>query len=195
MHPFTIRYKEIVLPKLLEARQYPSTYLIPKVTKVSVGCGIGDVMTNGKAVEDVAKLLASITGQKPAEAKARKAIAGFKIRQNMVVALKTTLRGTRMNDFLIKLIEVALPRTRDFRGLKPSAITADGSLNIGIRDSMIFPEAAQDGTTHSLQVTLVSNARSKEEAQLLYESLGFVFGSEEETTTKKKGRKTGNKRK
>jgi len=196
MHLLTTRYNESVLPKLTQARQYPSTYLIPKVSKVSVNCGIGDVMTNGKAVEDVTKMLASITGQKPAEAKARTAISGFKIRQGQVVGLKTTLRGDRMNDFLLKLIEVALPRTRDFRGLKPSAITEDGTLNIGIRDSMIFPEVAnQEGTTHSLQVTVVSNARSKEEARLLYESLGFVFGTEEDTATKKKGRKSGYKRK
>jgi len=195
MHPLTTRYKEICLPKLTESHQYSSTYLIPRVSKVSVNCGIGDVMTNGKAVDEVVKLLASITGQKPAEAKARNAISGFKIRKDQVVGLKTTLRGGRMNDFLFKLIEIALPRTRDFRGLKPSAVTEDGSLNIGIRDSTIFPEAAElEGTGHGLQVTVVSNARSKDEARLLYESLGFVFGSAEDTATKKKGRKSSYKR-
>ena len=188
MHPFVIHYNQVVVPKLKEARQYPSSYVIPHIEKVSINCGVGDLLGNDKAIEDVATMLSAITGQKAVTTKSRKAIAGFKIRQNVTVGLKVTLRGTRMHDFLSKLTQVTLPRTRDFRGLKASSVTSDGNLNIGIKDSMIFPESNQDGLSHSLQVTLVSNATSKEEAHLLYESLGFVFGGEETLVKKKKSR-------
>jgi large subunit ribosomal protein L5 len=179
MHPFLNRYTETSIPQLTKAKKYPSTYLIPRVSKVIVNVGLGDMLTNGKAVDDVKALLLRITGQKAVETKARKAIAGFKIRQDMVVGLKVTLRGQRMHDFLSKLIEVGLPRTRDFRGLKATGVTADGNLNIGIRDSMIFPESGQDVTFPGLQVTIVSNASTREESDLLYRSLGFFFQTEE----------------
>ena len=135
-------------------------------------------MSDQKALEAVISLVIAITGQQPVQIKARKAIAGFKIRENMVVGLKTTLRGPRKDDFLYKLIQVVLPRTRDFRGLPPTSVTADGNLNIGIKDSMIFPELSQLGSSHGIQVTIVSSARTKEEAQILYQSLGFVFQKE-----------------
>ena len=180
MHPFTTTYNQTVLPKLKEHTTYSSDYLIPKVLKVSVNVGVGDCVGNTKALEEVIALVTQITGQKPVQAIARKAISGFKIRENMVVGLKTTLRGERMNDFLYKLIQVVLPRTRDFRGITPSSITADGNLNIGIKDSMIFPEVSQDAVSHGIQVTIVSSATTKEESKLLYQSLGFVFQSEEE---------------
>jgi len=193
MHPFLTQYNEVALPKLKEFKNYESTYQIPSVSKVSVNCGLGDVMTNDKQIEEVSKLIGLITGQKPVETKARKAISGFKIRQNMVIGLKVTLRGARMHDFLAKLTQIALPRTRDFRGLKPSAITADGNLNIGIKDSMIFPEAPQEAGNHGIQITVVSSATSMEEARLLFESLGFVF-STEEIETKKSGKRSGKRK-
>ena len=186
MHPFLTTYNEISLPKLKEAKQYSSSFLVPKVSKVSINCGIGDLAGNDKAIEDVKTMLRAISGQEPAITKARKAIAGFKIRQYAVVGLKVTLRGERMHDFLTKFTQITLPRTRDFRGLKPTSITADGNLNVGIKDSMIFPESNQDIPGHSLQVTLVSNAASMEEARLLFETLGFVFNQEPEPVKKKK---------
>lgn len=179
MHHFLTRYEQSVKPVLVADHAYPSTYLIPKVTKVVLNVGLGDLLGNSKAIEEVAALLMRITGQKPIETKARKAIAGFKIRQAQVIGMKVTLRSHRMYDFLTKLIEVSLPRTRDFRGLKATGITSDGNLNIGIRDSMIFPEAGEDLTLPGIQITIVSNAQSLEEARLLYQSLGFVFQSEE----------------
>ena len=178
-HPFLTRYDEAVKPKLVAEKTYASTYLIPKVNKVVLNVGLGDLLGNNKAIEEVNALLSRISGQKPIETKARKAIAGFKIRQYQVIGMKVTLRGVRMYDFLTKLIEVTLPRTRDFRGLKLTGVTADGNLNIGIRDSMIFPEAGDDLTLPGIQITIVSNAKSLEESQLLYQSLGFVFQSEE----------------
>lgn len=180
MHPFSTRYTEIVAPALKALKVYPSNYLVPRVSKVIVNVGIGDLKENNKAIDEAALLVGRITGQRPIRTKARKAIASFKIRQNMVVGLKVTLRGQRMEDFLFKLIEIALPRTRDFRGLKASGITADGNLNIGIRDATIFPEAGEDVTQPGLQVTVVSNARTLEDAKHLFEGLGFYFKSSED---------------
>jgi len=185
MNPFSTQYNTVVAPQLKAQKAYASEYLVPKVTKVIINVGLGDVMTNNKAIDEVADLVGRIAGQKPVLTKARTAISGFKIRQGMVVGMKVTLRGSRMEDFLSKLIQIALPRTRDFRGLKSSGITADGNLNIGIKDSTIFPEAGQDITVHGIQVTLVSTAKTLEEAQLLYTGLGFVFQSESESTSKK----------
>lgn len=178
MHSFLTTYNTVAVPELTKKVSYPSTYLIPKVTKVVVNVGIGDLQGNTKGTEEAIQLVGRLTGQKPVLTKARKAISGFKIRQGMDVGLKVTLRGERMYDFLAKLIMVTLPRTRDFRGLKSSAITADGNLNLGIRDTSIFPEASEDGTSHGIQITIVSTASSLDEARTLYTSLGFPFPSE-----------------
>jgi len=195
IHPFITRYTKTVVPRLTESRAYVSPYTIPAVKKVVINCGLGDVLTNGKAVEEVAALLATVTGQKPIETKARKAIAGFKIRTGMVIGMKVTLRGDRMYDFLYKLTDVALPRTRDFRGIPASGITKNGTLNIGIRDTSIFPEVPYGATNHGLQVTVVSNATSEEEARTFYESVGFIFQAEDEVVRKKRVKKTNYKRK
>lgn len=196
MHPFLTTYNKTVLPKLTELKKYPSTYLVPKVLKVSINVGVGDCVGNTKALEDVIQHVTQITGQKPVNTLARKAISGFKIREKMIIGLKTTLRGDRMNDFLYKLIQISLPRTRDFRGLSISSITGDGNLNLGIKDSSIFPEVSQGVITHGLQVTIVSSATSVEEARALYEALGFVFQTEEEALGQAaRSKKTNHKRK
>lgn len=187
MHPLIARYNQVAVPKLKEVGSYSSTYLIPHITKTIINIGIGDLIGNSKGIEEVTRLLSDISGQKPVETKSRKAISGFKIRQNVVVGLKVTLRGRRMHDFLLKLIEITLPRTRDFRGLSPESVTGDGNLNVGIKDSMIFPEAPQDLKGHGLQVTIVSTAKSREESKTLYESMGFVF-SNISTPKKKTGK-------
>lgn len=175
MHPFLKQYNEVAVPKLKEQFSFDSQYHIPKVSKVVINIGTGSAANTGKPMADIAKTLTLITGQKPAITKATKAISGFKIRIGMEVGMKVTLRGTRMHDFLAKFTQIVLPRTRDFRGLKESGITADGCLHIGIKDSMIFPEVSQDGVGQSLQVTIVTNARNKEEARAFFELLGFVF--------------------
>jgi large subunit ribosomal protein L5 len=175
MHPYIEHYTTKTVPALKAQFTYSSVYLVPKVTKVVINIGIGDIMTNGGTVDSVAAMLTKIAGQKPVRTKARTSVSGFKIRQGMEVGMKVTLRGERMQDFLHKLINVALPRTRDFRGLNPGAVTKDGSMHIGIKDSMIFPEVAQENTSHPMQITLVAKTASKEEARAFYESLGFVF--------------------
>ena len=175
MHPFLKQYQEVAVPKLKESFSYASSYTVPKVEKVVINVGIGDLQGNQGSIDQVAGLIKKISGQAPVVTKATKAVSGFKIRQGMVVGMKVTLRGERMQDFLQKLIVIALPRTRDFRGLNPKSITANGSLHLGIKDSMIFPEVAQENLSHSLQVTLVSKTKSLEEARTFYEALGFVF--------------------
>lgn len=176
MHAFQKQYSTVALPKLTADKQYASPYLIPKVEKVVVNMGIGDLTAQGTNPDEAVRFIAAITGQRPVVTKARKAIAGFKIRQGMPVGVKVTLRGKRMQDFLIKLMQVSLPRTRDFRGIKPSSIASDGSLHLGIKDSIVFPETAQGNFQHALQITLVATpACSPEEARTLYESLGFLF--------------------
>jgi len=175
MHPFVQTYQTVAVPALTKQFTYTSTYTIPKIEKVVINLGIGEAGNNSGTVEQIAGLVKKISGQNPIYTKARIAVSGFKIRQGMIVGMKVTLRGERMNDFLQKLTTIALPRTRDFRGLTPTSITADGSLHLGIKDSMIFPEVSQENSSHSLQVTLVAKTQSKEEARLLYESLGFIF--------------------
>jgi large subunit ribosomal protein L5 len=175
MHPFVKAYQAVTLPALKEKFSYESDYTIPKVEKVVINMGIGEAGTNSGTVDQLAGLIKKITGQAPIQTKARIAISGFKIRQGMIVGLKVTLRGERMNDFLQKFITIALPRTRDFRGIPASSITAQGSLHVGVKDSMIFPEVAQENVTHPMQVTLVAKTSSLEEARTFYESLGFIF--------------------
>jgi large subunit ribosomal protein L5 len=176
MHEYLKQYTTVAVPKLTAEKQYASDYLIPKVEKVVINMGVGDLLTAGKDTDEAEKFLGAIAGQKAVVTKSSKAIAGFKIRQGMPVGMKVTLRGKRMQDFLVKLMQVALPRTRDFRGVKPSSIASNGSLHLGIKDSMVFPEVAQGTFQHSLQISLVvTPACSPEEARLLFESLGFVF--------------------
>lgn len=177
MHPFIKQYQEVVVPALKQSFTYASLYTVPKIEKVVLNVGVGDLQGNQGSIDQVADLIKKITGQKPIETKARKAVSGFKIRQGMVVGLKVTVRGNRMNDFLQKFITITLPRTRDFRGINPKSITASGSLHVGIKDSMIFPEVAQETVSHPMQITLVAKTQSLEEARALYEALGFVFQS------------------
>lgn len=177
MHPFLQHYSTVTVPTLKKQFTYASDFLVPKVEKVVINVGLGDLKENQGSMDQVAALIAKIAGQKPVYTKATKAVAGFKIRIGMTVGLKVTLRGERMHDFLQKMIVISLPRTRDFRGLTPGAITASGSLHLGIKDSMIFPEVANENTSHPMQVTIVAKTSSKEEARALYESLGFVFQS------------------
>jgi large subunit ribosomal protein L5 len=174
MHAFIKQYTESAVPKLKEQKQYASAYLIPKIEKVVLNIGTGGLQGQGRTAEEAAANLVAISGQKPVVTKSRKAIAGFKIRDNVDVGMKVTLRGERMNDFLIKFAQIALPRTRDFRGLTPTSIAKDGSMHVGIKDSMIFPEANQD-ISHGIQVSIVTSPCSPEEARTLFEALGFVF--------------------
>lgn len=176
VHPFTTRYQDQVVPALKSEKQYASAYEIPRITHVVVNAGAGDILTAGKGMDQLVELIGKITGQRPVVVKAKKSIAGFKLRAGMEVGVKVSLRGDRMRDFLLKLTDVSLPRTRDYRGVKPTAIAKDGSLHVGIRDTQIFPEVANDNFHHPIQVSLVpARSMSQDEALRLYRGLGFHF--------------------
>ena len=170
------KYIKEVLPKLKEKFGYKNELTVPKIKKVIVNTGFNiDVSKDKKILDAIINDLAAITGQKPVSTQAKKAIAGFKTRQGMVVGLKTTLRGNRMFNFVSRLINTALPRTRDFRGLSPRSIDDGGNLSIGIKEHIIFPEVSQEGLKRSfgLEVTIVSDAKTKQEALELFILLGF----------------------
>ncbi|PID52378.1 MAG: 50S ribosomal protein L5 [Candidatus Moraniibacteriota bacterium] len=149
--------------------------LVPRVEKVVVNTGIGKFIKNTEALTEVEQALRDITGQKPVNTKAKKSISGFKIREGQDVGMKVTLRGQRMWDFLDRLIATAMPRIRDFHGIESKVIDASGNLNIGIKEHTIFPEIVAENVRHpfSFQITVVSSAKNKEDAEKFYRALGF----------------------
>lgn len=169
------KYKKEVVPAMREKFGYQNNMAVPKIEKVVVNSGIGKTLKDEKMQETIANSLAVITGQKPVSALARGAISGFKIRQGMVVGLKVTLRGKRMYEFLDRLVGAAIPRIRDFRGLAEKSIDKGGNLNIGIKEHIIFPEIAHEDVRFifGLEVTVVTNAKKREEAVELFRLLGF----------------------
>ncbi|MCK4852397.1 MAG: 50S ribosomal protein L5 [Candidatus Omnitrophica bacterium] len=156
---------------------YSNAMQIPRVDKVVVNVGMGDMAHDKDLIESVRDELAAITGQKPALTKARKAISNFKIREGSAVGYKTTLRGSRMYDFLDRLINFCIPRIRDFRGLSRSAFDEQGNYTLGIKEQAIFPELDLDKIprTHGMDVCIVTTGRSKEEAMGLLEAFGMPF--------------------
>lgn len=154
---------------------------LPRISYVIVNVGVGRrVVAEGeKALEPIVYDLMRITGQKPAVRPARKSVASFKLRKGQAAGLIVTLRGKRARDFITRLIRIALPRTRDFRGIRLSGIDGRGNLNIGIREQTVFPEAARDptGALFGLQVTIVTTARNRREAEAFYRFLGFPLQS------------------
>lgn len=176
------KYQKEVIPAMKEKFGYKNDLAVPKIKKVIVNVGIGSsALKDEKIQEIISKDLTLITGQKPVPTLARKAIAGFKTRKGMEVGLKITLQGKRMFEFLSRLINVALPRTRDFRGLSPKSIDQGGNLTIGIKEHIIFPEISGEDIKKifGLEVTVVSNARTRKEALELFKLLGFPIKKEE----------------
>ena len=149
---------------------------MPKVTKVVINVGIGKNRDNQKYVEDVSSNLTKISGQKPAIRKAKKAIAGFKVRAGDNVGLVVTLRGRRMNDFLKKLSHITLPRLRDFRGLDPKSFDKENNFTLGIKEHVIFPETSHAAENiHGLEITINTTAKTRDDAVKLLKELGFPF--------------------
>ncbi|MEK7167386.1 MAG: 50S ribosomal protein L5 [Patescibacteria group bacterium] len=171
------KYQKEVAPALQEKFGFKNKLAVPKVVKVSVNVGINARNTDSGYLEAVEKDIARITGQKPVRTKAKKAISAFKVRENMVVGVKTTLRGQRMYDFLDKLINVSIPRIRDFRGLSLKSMDNNGNFTIGFREHNVFAEIRSDEVerVHGLEVTIATNAGSKEIGQELLKLLGFPF--------------------
>lgn len=178
--PMPQLYREEVVPALMKEFNYSSVMQVPRVTKVVVNVGLGEALDNAKAIEFATNDVMSITGQKPVLTKARKSIAGFKLREGRVIGLKVTLRGERMWSFLSRLIHVALPRTRDFQGVSPEAFDGRGNYTLGLREQLIFPEIDYDkiDKLRGMEVTIVTTARTDEEGRHLLALLGMPFKRE-----------------
>ena len=168
-------YLEQVVPELVKSRGYKNTHEVPKITKISLNTGI-DAEADKNQIADVARDLAAIAGQKPVLAKSKKAISNFKLRQGQVVGAHVTLRGDRMWDFLYRLLAVALPTIRDFRGVG-SKLDGQGNYNLGVSDFTIFPEITVENVkkTMGLDITIVTTAGSDEEGRELLKLLGMPF--------------------
>lgn len=176
------KYQKEVIPAMKEKFGYKNDLAVPRIKGTIVNVGIGSsALKDEKTQEIISKDLTLITGQKPVPTLARKAIAGFKTRKGMVVGLKITLRGKRMFEFLSRLINITLPRTRDFRGLSPKSIDQGGNLTIGIKEHIIFPEILGEDIKKifGLEVTVISNAKTRKEALELFKLLGFPIKKEE----------------
>tara|TARA_B100000378_G_C18028098_1_gene406565 strand:+ start:209 stop:763 length:555 start_codon:yes stop_codon:yes gene_type:complete len=174
-----------VFDALKDEYGFKSPMQTPKITRVSVSSGIGKIRADKRKVEIIEDRLAKITGQKPAVAKAKKSIATFKIREGEVAAYKINLTGKRALSFVDKLIHVALPRTKDFRGLKRSSVDEMGNLTIGVKEHTIFPETGDEELRDifGLSITIGTTATNKEEAIAFFEHIGIPFRKEEEATS------------
>ncbi len=171
------RYREEVAPALQERFDIQNPMRIPKLEKIVVNMGVGEAAQNSRALDGAMEDLAKITGQKPQLRRARKSIAGFKIREGMPVGARVTLRGERMWEFLDRLISIALPRVRDFRGISPRSFDGRGNFALGLREQTIFPEVSYDSidATRGLDVAVVTTAETDEEARELLRLLGMPF--------------------
>lgn len=166
-----------VVPALMERFGYKSVMQVPRLEKIVLNMGVGEAVQNPKALESAMEDLALISGQKPAVTRAKKSVAAFKIREGMAIGCKVTLRGDRMYDFLYKLINVGLPRIRDFRGVSPGSFDGRGNYSLGIREQLIFPEIGYDKVdkVRGLDVIIVTTAETDEEAMALLSELGMPF--------------------
>ena len=171
------RYEKEVVPKLIEAFKYKNHLQVPKLKKVVLNMGLGEAIQNIKVLETAAEELKLIAGQQPVITKAKKSIAAFKLREGMPIGCMVTLRHGRMYDFLQKLINVALPRVRDFRGISGKAFDGRGNYSLGVREHIIFPEIDYDkiDKIKGLNVSIVTSARSDEEGKELLRLLGMPF--------------------
>ena len=171
------KYVKEIVPSLKEKFSYKSVMQVPKLEKIVINIGAGDASHNSKLLDACVNDLMAITGQKPVITRARKSIAGFKLREGQHVGCKVTLRGENMYTFLDKLISVSLPRVRDFRGLSPKAFDGRGNYTIGIKEQLVFPEIEFDNVVkvRGMDIVLVTTANSNDEAYALLEELGIPF--------------------
>jgi large subunit ribosomal protein L5 len=171
------RYKDEVAPALLQRFAYSSPMAVPRLAKVVLNIGLGDATQDAKMLDQAADELAAIAGQKPAITRAKKSIANFKLRAGMPIGCMVTLRGSRMYEFLERLMQLALPRVRDFRGVATRAFDGRGNYTLGVREHLIFPEVnmAKVQRVKGLNVCIVTTARTDEEARALLDGLGMPF--------------------
>ncbi|MBR3357788.1 MAG: 50S ribosomal protein L5 [Solobacterium sp.] len=171
------KYRETVAPALMKEFSYTSTMQIPKVDKVVINMGVGDAIQNSKVLEEAVEELTQIAGQKPVITKAKKSIANFKLREGMAIGCKVTLRGERMYEFLDKLINISLPRVRDFRGVSNTAFDGRGNYTLGIKEQLIFPEINFDkvNKVRGMDIVIVTTAKTNQEAHALLKGMGMPF--------------------
>jgi large subunit ribosomal protein L5 len=174
------KYQNETVPALMKAFEYRNIMQVPRVEKVVMNIGLGEAMDNPKALEAAMGDLATVTGQKPVMTKAKKSIANFKLREGRIIGTKVTLRGDKMWAFLDRLLNAALPRVRDFRGVSPEAFDGRGNYTLGLKDQLIFPEIEYDkiDKLRGMEVTIVTTARSDDHARLLLQLLGMPFRKE-----------------
>ncbi len=175
------RYREEIAPALMKEFAYKNIMQVPRVTKVVINIGLGEAKDNPKAVESADRDLAAITGQHPVQTKAKKSIANFKVREGMVVGMMVTLRGARMYEFLDRLVNVALPRIRDFRGIPKRGFDGRGGYSLGIREQTMFPEVDFNSIDRirGMQISVQTTARNDEQAKRLLDLIGFAFVKDE----------------
>ena len=174
------RYQEEILPALMERFGYSTPMQAPRISKVTVNMGVGDAKQDSRVLEAATDQLATITGQHPNVRRARKSIAQFKVRDGMPVGVAVTLRGERSYEFLDRLMSIAIPRIRDFRGLSPRSFDGRGNYSLGVREQIIFPEVDYDeiDQVRGLDITLTPPAKTDEESFALLEALGMPFSRE-----------------
>jgi large subunit ribosomal protein L5 len=177
MPRFKDHYKNNVVPKLLKEFGYKNVNQVPKIVKVTLNMGLGEAIQNNKILESAVSELTAISGQKAVITKARRSIAAFKLREGMAIGVTVTLRRDRMHYFLDKLLNVVLPRVRDFRGVSPKAFDGRGNYTLGLKEQIIFPEIDYDkiDKIKGLNVTIVTTAKTDEEARYLLTELGMPF--------------------
>jgi len=172
-----VLYEQELRARLKDELALDSVMQVPRIEKVTLNMGVGEAKTEAKALDSAEEELTTIAGQRAQRRRARKSIAGFKIRAGMPIGAKVTLRGARMYEFLDRLVSIALPRIRDFRGLSPSSFDGRGNYSIGIREQIIFPEISYDdvSTIRGLDVTITTTAENDEQALALLRGLGLPF--------------------
>ena len=174
------KYTDEVAPALMKKFSYSSPMQVPRLDKIVVNCGCGDCRDNAKALEAVVKDISAITGQKAVVTKARKSVANFKVREGMNVGVKVTLRQDRMWEFLDRLLNVALPRVRDFRGINPNSFDGRGNYALGVKEQLIFPEIDYDkiDKIRGMDIIIVTTAQTDEEARELLKLMGAPFATQ-----------------
>lgn len=171
------KYKKEIVPKMLKEHKFENIMEVPRVEKICVNMGVGSATQNSKELESASNDLAMITGQRPVITKAKKSIAGFKIRKGNPIGCMVTLRGKRMYEFLDRLLNIAIPRIKDFRGLSRKSFDGRGNYTIGIKEQLVFPEVDYDNilSVKGMNITINTNAKNNEEALFLLEEFGFPF--------------------
>jgi large subunit ribosomal protein L5 len=179
-HILRERYESEIAPALMKSLKLNNEMQVPRIKKVVVNVGVGEALDNAKALDAAVADITQITGQKPIITKARKSIANFKLREGRAIGVKVTLRGDRMWSFLDRLMNIALPRVRDFRGINPDAFDGRGNYTLGLREQLVFPEIEYDkiDKLRGLEISIITSARNDDESRQLLQMLGMPFKKE-----------------